>query len=81
MIVDGKIEEHGSLMGDTMGGTSQGVGIELIDGSKGMIEIIISVAGMMYKEEIGTMEGEEEAGMIETGMMEEEVGLIEERFL
>ena len=81
VIIDGKIEEHGSLMGDTMGGSSREVGIELKDGSKGMIEITISEAGMMWKEEIGTMEGEEEVGMMETGMMEEEVGLMEERIL
>ena len=35
----------------------------------------------MWKEDIGTMEGEEEAGMMETGMMEEEVGLMEEIIL
>ena len=39
-----KIEEHGSLMGYTMGGSSREVGMtgmELEDGSKGMIEITI----------------------------------------
>ena len=38
VIIDGKVEEHGSHMGDTMGGSSREVGMtgmELEDGLKG----------------------------------------------